>query len=57
MDLPTFAPSILVNGNVELNNPMVPRCHSYVTNGKIHFLDDCTHSLKGKIVELPEWEE
>jgi hypothetical protein len=31
------------------------RCHSYVQNGKIIFLPDCTHELKGQTVELPEW--
>lgn len=29
-------------------------CHSFVTDGKIQFLDDCTHELKGQTVELPE---
>ncbi len=28
-------------------------CHSYVTNGVIEFLGDCTHDLKGQRVELP----
>jgi hypothetical protein len=32
------------------------RCHSYVTDGKIQFLDDCTHDLKGQTVDLPEWD-
>lgn len=31
-------------------------CHSYVTDGRIQYLDDCTHELKGQTVELPEWE-
>jgi hypothetical protein len=31
-------------------------CHSYVTDGRIRFLDDCTHHLKGQTVDLPEWE-
>ena len=31
------------------------RCHSFVTDGRIKFLDDCTHALKGKTVDLPEW--
>jgi hypothetical protein len=30
-------------------------CHSYVTGGKIQFLPDCTHALKGQTVELPDW--
>jgi hypothetical protein len=29
-------------------------CHSYVSEGKIQYLNDCTHSLAGKTVELPE---
>jgi len=27
-------------------------CHSYVTDGQIHFLGDCTHALAGQIVPL-----
>ena len=29
-------------------------CHSFVTDGRIQFLGDCTHELAGKTVELPE---
>jgi hypothetical protein len=29
-------------------------CHSFVTNGKIQFLADCTHKLAGQTVELPD---
>lgn len=29
-------------------------CHSFITNGQIQFLSDCTHSLAGQTVELPE---
>lgn len=30
-------------------------CHSFVTDGKIQFLGDCSHALAGQTVELPEW--
>lgn len=30
------------------------RCHTYVTDGKIQFLGDCTHPLAGTTVEIPE---
>lgn len=30
-------------------------CHSFVTDGKIQFLCDCTHALAGQTVPLPEW--
>lgn len=29
-------------------------CHSFVTDGRIEFLGDCTHDLKGKTVDLEE---
>lgn len=32
------------------------RCHSYVTDGKIQYLSDCSHSLAGQTVELPNIE-
>ena len=30
-------------------------CHSFVTDGMIQFMDDCTHELKGKIVPLEDF--
>jgi hypothetical protein len=46
LELPTFTPSMLVsNGAIT--------CHSYVTNGKIQFLNDSTHALSGQTVDLP----
>ncbi len=30
-------------------------CHSFVTDGRIQFLGDCTHALAGQTVDLPEW--
>ena len=30
-------------------------CHSFVTNGRIQFLSDCTHALANQTVDLPEW--
>lgn len=32
-------------------------CHSFVTDGKIRFLGDCTHALKGQTVDLPDWND
>lgn len=32
-------------------------CHCYVTDGIIQFLDDCTHSLKGQNVPIPDFPE
>lgn len=30
-------------------------CHSFVTDGRIQFLTDCTHALAGQTVDLPVW--
>lgn len=29
-------------------------CHSFITDGKIQFLSDCSHNLAGITVELPD---
>ena len=31
------------------------RCHSFVTDGRIQFLGDCTHALAGQTVDLPDF--
>jgi hypothetical protein len=50
---PSISPSILVTGEFG-GDPL--RCHSFVRDGQIQFLDDCSHGLKGTTVALPEWE-
>lgn len=30
-------------------------CHSFVTNGQILFLQDCTHELAGQTVDIPDY--
>ena len=30
-------------------------CHSFVTDGQILFLGDCTHALAGQTVPIPPW--
>jgi hypothetical protein len=51
MDAPTFTPSLMCN-----RDDPASRCHSFVTDGKIQFLADCYHELKGQTVEIPDWE-
>lgn len=31
------------------------RCHSFVVDGQMQFLGDCTHALANQTVPLPEW--
>ena len=52
---PTVSPSILARWT--MGEARVPHiCHSFIKEGKIQFLGDCTHHLKGQTVELPECE-
>lgn len=37
------------------NTPVV--CHSFVTDGQIQFLSDCSHELAGQTVDLPEFDQ
>ena len=30
-------------------------CHSFINDGKIQFLTDCTHKLAGQTVDIPLW--
>ena len=71
-DAPTFTPSILVQGKKLLKDaqgnwtgewvrdgdgePVPYICHSFVVEGRIQFLSDCTHALAGQTVDLPDWE-
>lgn len=56
LDKPTFTPSLLVYGNKatrkNTNGKYGQRCHSFVTDGKIQFLSDCTHSMARTTVDL-----
>lgn len=48
VERPTFEPSIMAHGA-----PSVV-CHSYVRAGRIQYLDDCTHAMRGTTIDLPE---
>lgn len=66
---PTIAPSVLVRGVERITDEefdllafgahIEPRpfvCHSFVTDGKVQYLNDCTHHLAGQTVELKDEE-
>lgn len=70
-DKPTFSPSVLVTGVQAKHDgdgkwtgdwvvgadgqPLPQRCHSFINDGRIQFLPDCTHALAGQTVELPDF--
>ncbi len=40
----------------EIVQQRVPQaCHSFVTDGHIQYLSDCTHSMAGQEIELANW--
>lgn len=43
------------NGETFESKPVV--CHSFVTDGRIQFLGDCTHHLAGQTVDLPDFDK
>lgn len=56
LDKPTFSPSILSqwpwhNEDGSVTNHI---CHSYIKDGRIQFLSDCTHSMAGQTIDLPD---
>lgn len=56
---PTFTPSVLVRyDGADAGKDGAPPavCHSFVTNGQIQFLGDCTHALAGQTVPLPDFD-
>lgn len=64
---PTINPSVKVIPHKTLINPDLegealtapenitntPLCHSFIRNGFIEYLGDCTHRLAGETIELP----
>lgn len=54
-DRPTFKPSLLVRFGYSDGRP-TKVCHSYITDGRIQFLNDCTHDKAGQTLDLPECE-
>lgn len=63
VDFPTFTPSVLVRTGRAVDPTFIPEegdppevCHTFVTDGRIQFLGDCTHELAGQTVDLPDWE-
>lgn len=55
LERPTFTPSILVRSRFKEDGAMRDFCcHSFVRDGRIEFLGDCTHALAGQTVDLPE---
>lgn len=55
LNMPTFNPSLLVREYMD--DKVVRVCHSFIRNGQIQFLSDCTHALANLTVNLSEVEQ
>ena len=54
LDKPTLTPSVLSQWDSPTKHNV---CHSFVTDGEVKFLNDCTHSLAGATREIPDMED
>ena len=52
VEKPTISPSVKITCSVD---PKV--CHSFIRDGKIQYLSDCTHELAGKTVDMIDWDD
>jgi hypothetical protein len=65
VEKPTFTPSVLVTWGIYADPNWKPepddgpdvsgRCHSFVIDGRMQFLGDCTHALANQTVDIPDW--
>lgn len=71
VEKPTFTPSVLVTGlqterdesgrwtgeyvRNAAGEPLKRVCHSFVTDGRIQYLGDCTHEMAGQTVDMVPW--
>lgn len=51
LENPTFSPSFLTQWN-QGDEKFV--CHTFIREGKVEYLSDCTHELKGTTINLPD---
>lgn len=54
MDKPTFTPSVCA---ISTSPDGEIRCHSFIRDGKIEYLQDSSHTLAGKTVEMIDLED
>jgi hypothetical protein len=53
LDAPTFHPSLVVRWT---RRELSVLCHSFIRDGRMQFLSDCTHEFAGRTVEIPDLE-
>ena len=60
LEKPTFSPSLLVRVPIFREGQPAgdrTRCHSFIRNGQIQYLSDCSHELASQTVDLPNVDE
>lgn len=54
LEAPTLSPSILTHTGPYVDGKGVGICHSFLKAGVFEFLSDCTHSMAGQNVPMPD---
>jgi hypothetical protein len=61
IEKPTFTPSVMVRSGRAIDPSYQPEqgdppeiCHTFITEGVVQFLSDCTHALAGQTLSLPD---
>lgn len=54
MEKPTFNGSVKQEGTEVKSGKTDYLCHALVKDGKTEFLNDCTHELRGKTIDMPD---
>lgn len=54
VEKPTISPSIKVEYHGADKNTI---CHSFIRDGKIQYLSDCTHELAGKTIDMVDFND
>ena len=53
VDKPTVKPSVLTRGGSDETGVWIEHvCHSFINDGRVQFLSDCTHEFAGKTMDL-----
>jgi hypothetical protein len=55
VEKPTFTPSLLIVRTLSDYVGCGPRCHLFVTDGKIAYCSDCEHGLAGQTVDMVDY--
>lgn len=57
IETPTLSPSVVFEIKFAIPEKPNIKCHHFIRDGKIQYLNDCTHKYAGQIIDIPDWQE